>query len=161
MESTARNLRSGVICSSARFGGEEVCSLSQKWDEHARNLVRKQKLNPFTGQSSECCRQVWVKGTSEYAQPVGKTAERRKKANNHIDQQIDLLCYVIRSIGEPDDVRGGLSVTFGDLFQRYTRISSTLVGILIRARKRNIVHFVGEMLWQRRDDDVIITLLDY
>uniref|UniRef100_H2ZAZ8 Costars domain-containing protein n=1 Tax=Ciona savignyi TaxID=51511 RepID=H2ZAZ8_CIOSA len=150
----------GVICNNARFGVQEVSSLSQKWDDHAKELVRKQKLTPFSGQRSQNCRQVWIKGSEEYAQPIGKTAERRKKANNHIDEQIDLLCYVMRSIGEPDDVRGGLSVTFGDLFQRYTRISSTLVGILIRARKRNLVEFIGEMLWQRRDDDVIITLLD-
>lgn len=31
--------------------------------------------------------------------------------------------------------------------------------MLLRARKQNLVHFEGEMLFQRRDDDVIITLL--
>ena len=54
---------------------------------------------------------------------------------------------------------GTVSVSFGRLFERYTRISNKLVGMLLRARKQNLVHFEGEMLFQRRDDDVIITLL--
>ena len=52
-----------------------------------------------------------------------------------------------------------LCVTFGRLFERYTRISNKVVGMLLRARKQNLVHFEGEMLFQRRDDGVIITLL--
>ena len=31
--------------------------------------------------------------------------------------------------------------------------------MLLRARKQNLVDFEGEMLFQRRDDNVVITLL--
>lgn len=34
-----------------------------------------------------------------------------------------------------------------------------VVGMLLRARKHRMVDFEGEMLYQRRDEDVIITLL--
>lgn len=44
---------------------------------------------------------------------------------------------------------------------RYTRISSNLVGMLIRARRRNLVNFEGEMLWQRRDDQVPIIVCEW
>lgn len=46
-----------------------------------------------------------------------------------------------------------------DLFDRYIRISDKVVGILMRARKHGLVDFEGEMLWQGRDDHVVITLL--
>ena len=57
---------------------------------------------------------------------------------------------------QPD---GTVAVTFGRLFERYTRISNKVVGMLLRARKQNLVDFEGEMLFQRRDDNVVITLL--
>ena len=41
----------------------------------------------------------------------------------------------------------------------YKVISNKLVGILLRARKYDLVKFEGEMLYQRKDDDVVITLL--
>ena len=34
-----------------------------------------------------------------------------------------------------------------------------VVGILLRARRHGLVKFEGEMLFQRRDDDVTITLV--
>ena len=37
--------------------------------------------------------------------------------------------------------------------QMYNRINDKLVGLLIRARKRDLVHFEGEMLYQNRDDE--------
>uniref|UniRef100_A0A672MK88 Actin-binding Rho-activating protein-like n=1 Tax=Sinocyclocheilus grahami TaxID=75366 RepID=A0A672MK88_SINGR len=54
---------------------------------------------------------------------------------------------------------GRVSVRFGMLFERYVTISNKLVGVLLRARKQGLVHFEGEMLWQGRDDGVLITLL--
>lgn len=38
-------------------------------------------------------------------------------------------------------------------------ISDKCVGILLRARKHGFVYFDGEMLYQRRDDNVIIKLI--
>ena len=39
------------------------------------------------------------------------------------------------------------------------RISNKLVGVLLRARKHGLVHFEGETLFQRRDDNVPVSLL--
>lgn len=96
----------------------------------------------------------------EYGRPVAgsKTETRGRFAGAHISQEVKDLCKVILQMGDeqPD---GTVSVTFGRLFERYTRISNKLVGMLLRARKQSLVHFEGEMLFQRRDDDVIITLI--
>lgn len=96
----------------------------------------------------------------EYGRPVAgfKTETRGRFAGAHISQEVKQLCQIILQMGEeqPD---GTFSVTFRRLFDRYTRISNKVVGMLLRARKQNLVHFEGEMLFQRRDDDVIITLL--
>ena len=96
----------------------------------------------------------------EYGRPVAgsKTETRGRFAGAHISQEVKQLCQIILQMGEeqPD---GTFSVTFRRLFDRYTRISNKVVGMLLRARKQNLVHLEGEMLFQRRDDDVIITLL--
>ena len=96
----------------------------------------------------------------EYGWPVvgSKTEARGKYAGAHISKEVIGLCNVILRMGQeqPD---GTVTVTFGRLFERYTRISNKVVGMLLRARKQNLVHFEGEMLFQRRDDDVVITLL--
>lgn len=96
----------------------------------------------------------------EYGRPVAgsKTETRGRFAGAHISQEVKQLCQIILQMGEeqPD---GTFSVTFRRLFDRYTRISNKVVGMLLRARKQNLVHFEGEVLFQRRDDDVIITLL--
>ena len=96
----------------------------------------------------------------EYGRPVAgsKTETRGRFAGAHISQEVKQLCQIILQMGEeqPD---GTSTVTFRGLFDRYIRISIKVVGMLLRARKQNLVHFDGEMLFQRRDDDVIITLL--
>uniref|UniRef100_A0A8D0C7C0 Costars domain-containing protein n=1 Tax=Salvator merianae TaxID=96440 RepID=A0A8D0C7C0_SALMN len=55
---------------------------------------------------------------------------------------------------------GHVRITFKQLFDRYVTISNKVVGVLLRARKHGLVDFEGEMLWQGKDDDVIITLLE-
>ena len=44
--------------------------------------------------------------------------------------------------------------------QVYANISDTLVGILMRARKRRRVAFESDMLFQGVHDDVLISLLE-
>lgn len=39
------------------------------------------------------------------------------------------------------------------------KIQLKVVGMLLRARKHKLVHFEGEMLYQRRDERVPVTLL--
>lgn len=44
------------------------------------------------------------------------------------------MCFIIRTMADLDP-DGYTRVTFGDLFDRYVRISYKVVGILMRARK--------------------------
>lgn len=95
-----------------------------------------------------------------YGRPMAgsRTEFRGKQAGIHISNEVVALCRTIYELGmqQPD---GSVGVPFGLLFEAYTKISSKLVGMLLRARRQNLVAFEGEMLYQRRDDDVIIRLL--
>merc|ERR1712029_250615 len=68
------------------------------------------------------------------------------------------LCAVIEDNGMRVD-ENRTTITFGRLFDIYTVISNKVVGVLLRARKYGFVDFQGETLFQRRDDETIITLL--
>uniref|UniRef100_A0A8C9VH11 Si:dkey-29b11.3 n=1 Tax=Scleropages formosus TaxID=113540 RepID=A0A8C9VH11_SCLFO len=68
------------------------------------------------------------------------------------------LCGIIRDVGRSCE-DGSVIVEFGRLFERYVTISNKVVGVLLRARRQGLVRFQGEMLWQGRDDQVVITLL--
>uniref|UniRef100_A0A3Q3WJ30 Actin-binding Rho-activating protein n=1 Tax=Mola mola TaxID=94237 RepID=A0A3Q3WJ30_MOLML len=139
-----------------------VGNLKSRWQNWASDRTVSQKLNPFSEyfdyQYSMSLR--LQKGQEGYGHPKEgtKTAERAKRAEQHIHREIDDMCYVIRTMVDPDP-DGKTRVTFGQLFDRYVRISDKVVGILMRARKHGKVAFEGEMLWQGQDDGVIITLL--
>lgn len=65
---------------------------------------------------------------------------------------------MIEEHGTP--IEDGLAeIKFGELFRLYQVISNKVVGVLIRARKHGFVEFEGEMLYQKRDDHVIIKLV--
>ncbi|KAF7665287.1 hypothetical protein LDENG_00148420 [Lucifuga dentata] len=140
-----------------------VGNLKSRWQSWASEHNITQKLNPFSDyfdyDYSMSLR--LQKGQDGYGRPKegSKTAERAKRAEQHIHQEIDDLCFVIRTMADPDPDRK-TRVTFGQLFDRYVRISDKVVGILMRARKHGKVAFEGEMLWQGQDDAVIITLLE-
>lgn len=56
---------------------------------------------------------------------------------------------------------GVVEVTFGELFARYADVSDTLVGILARAKKRDLLKYEGQgghLLFQGKHDAVVITL---
>ncbi|XP_037549020.1 actin binding Rho activating protein b [Nematolebias whitei] len=139
-----------------------VGNLKSRWQNWAVEHTVTQKLNPFSEyfdyDYSMSLR--LQKGQEGYGRPKEgtKTAERAKRAEQHIHREIDDMCYVIRTLADPDP-DGKTRVTFGQLFDRYVRISDKVVGILMRARKHGKVAFEGEMLWQGQDDGVIITLL--
>lgn len=96
---------------------------------------------------------------SEYGTPVAgsKTEQRGKMAHQRINKEIVELAEIIEQYGHRNS-NGKCSITFGELFSIYVRISNKLVGVLLRARKYHIVDFPGETLFQRRDDDVEIIL---
>ncbi|XP_070703073.1 actin binding Rho activating protein b [Pempheris klunzingeri] len=139
-----------------------VGNLKSRWQNWASEHTVNQKLNPFSEyfdyDYSMSLR--LQKGQEGYGRPKEgtQTAERAKRAEQHIHREIDDMCYVIRTMTDPDP-DGKTRVTFGQLFDRYVRISDKVVGILMRARKHGKVAFEGEMLWQGQDDGVIITLL--
>nr|XP_023667582.1 actin-binding Rho-activating protein [Paramormyrops kingsleyae] len=139
-----------------------VGNLANKWQNWASQHEINQKLNPF---SDEFDYQLSMstrlhKGQEGYGRPKegSMTAERAKRAEAHIHREIDDMCFIIRTMTEPG-ADGRIRVTFGELFDRYVRISDKVVGILMRARKHSKVAFEGEMLWQGQDDHVVITLL--
>lgn len=68
------------------------------------------------------------------------------------------MCSVIEEHGTPL-ADGTVEIKFGEMFRLYQVISNKVVGVLIRARKHGFVEFEGEMLYQRRDDNVIIKLI--
>ncbi|XP_040909531.1 actin binding Rho activating protein b [Toxotes jaculatrix] len=139
-----------------------VGNLKSRWQNWASEHNVNQKLNPFSEyfdyDYSMSLR--LQKGQDGYGRPKEgtKTAERAKRAEQHIHREIADMCYVIRTMADPDP-DGKTRITFGQLFDRYVRISDKVVGILMRARKHGKVAFEGEMLWQGQDDGVIITLL--
>ncbi|NWS73533.1 ABRA protein, partial [Crotophaga sulcirostris] len=139
-----------------------VNSLKDRWQEWADQHIITQKLNPFSEEfDHELAMSTRLhKGDEGYGHPKEgtKTAERAKRAEAHIHREIRDMCFIIESMAKPRP-DGKIQVTFGELFERYVRISDKVVGILMRARKHGLVHFEGEMLWQGRDDNVIITLL--
>lgn len=88
-----------------------------------------------------------------------KSAERVTQANNWVKSEIDkLLEIIIENAEAQDPVTGYMNISFGKLFNLYQDISNTLVGILMRARKRKLIAYEGEMLYQGADDDVIISV---
>ncbi|NWH78796.1 ABRA protein, partial [Piaya cayana] len=139
-----------------------VNSLKDRWQEWADQHILTQKLNPFSEEfDHELAMSTRLhKGDEGYGRPKDgtKTAERAKRAEAHIHREIRDMCFIIESMAKPRP-DGKIQVTFGELFERYVRISDKVVGILMRARKHGLVDFEGEMLWQGRDDNVIITLL--
>lgn len=139
-----------------------VGNLKSRWQNWASEHTISQKLNPFSEDFDyEYSMSTRLRrGEEGYGRPKegSKTAERAKRAEKHIHREIDDMCFVIRTMADPDP-DGCTRVTFGELFDRYVRISDKVVGILMRARKHGKVAFEGEMLWQGQDDDVIITLL--
>lgn len=74
---------------------------------------------------------------------------RGRKANAHILKEILELCEIISHEGTPcQDQPDVIGITFGDIFNIYTNISSKCVGLLLRARKQKYLEFEGECLFQ-------------
>ncbi|BET02477.1 actin-Hypothetical protein Rho activating protein [Nesidiocoris tenuis] len=144
------------------------------FNTHANHHQEMQTLNPFSGRFESGGRSPSPRpGQEGYGKPVAgsKTEERGIRAKNHINREILELCIFIHDMGTyqmkqrkgdpdyediPDD--GTVVVSFGDLFEVYSRINDKLVGLLIAAKKKGLVYFEPEILFQRRDDNVLIAL---
>uniref|UniRef100_A0A1B0FDR1 Costars domain-containing protein n=1 Tax=Glossina morsitans morsitans TaxID=37546 RepID=A0A1B0FDR1_GLOMM len=139
-------------------------SLSSKvamFNNQVQQHKQSQLLNPFSQSDGRASpRPTFSK--EEYGKPLaGSLTEMRgHKANIHVLKEMLELCQIISSEGYPvQDDAGMRVIPFGELFNIYNYISDKVVGILLRARKHKLVDFEGEMLYQRRDDDVPIFLL--
>ena len=145
-----------------------VKGLKENWQKWSDEHQEYQKHNPFSHNTRPTV-VVPQRGQDNYGKPLqgSLTEQRGKDAHTHISREVQELCEVIRNIGELRDGDGsvssggekGIAVEFGKLFEHYVAISNKLVGILLRARKQGLVNFEGEMLWQGKDDHVVITLL--
>ncbi len=91
-----------------------------------------------------------------------KTDNRGKAAAQLLQNEIKMLVEIMLKYGTAAEQDGKpvVQMSFKELFELYKVISNKVVGLLIRARKYKLVAFEGEMLYQGRDDAVVITLLD-
>lgn len=130
------------------------------WEQRADENMQKQLINPFCNWDQACERPKLSKDDVNYGRPVegSLTEYRGMKAHKHISKEIAELCQIIADLGtaQPD---GTCTISFGELFDTYITISNKLVGILVRARRQNLLTFEGEMLYQRQDEAVIVTLI--
>ncbi|XP_068996191.1 actin-binding Rho-activating protein [Embiotoca jacksoni] len=140
-----------------------VKGLKENWQKWSNEHQEYQKHNPFS-HDTRASVVVPQRGRDDYGRPLqgSMTEQRGKDAHSHISREVQELCEVIKNIGEPRDKDGDrkvITVEFAKLFEHYVTISNKLVGTLLRARKQRLVEFEGEMLWQGKDDHVVITLL--
>ncbi|KAK8379925.1 hypothetical protein O3P69_019743 [Scylla paramamosain] len=145
------------------FALRHCSSLQEKKQQFADSAAKhseKMSKNPFSGGFKTNAASRLAKDDPNYGRPVAgsKTERRGKNAARHVNAEVVFLCDMIHQEGIqlPD---GTAVIAFGELFQIYTRISNKLVGMLLRARKYNLLTFEGETLFQRRDDHVPIKLL--
>merc|ERR1719412_1413191 len=89
--------------------------------------------------------------------PGSKSEARAKKYNESCMREILQLCGLIAEKGFTDE-GGQRAILFGDLFEIYRFISDKCCGLLLRARRYKLLSFVGEMLFQGRDDKTVITM---
>uniref|UniRef100_T1JD57 Costars domain-containing protein n=1 Tax=Strigamia maritima TaxID=126957 RepID=T1JD57_STRMM len=143
------------------YGSSGLSSRVALFNKTATEHTEKQLKNPFSNWTGASHTKALSKDDVNYGRPVqgSKTEYRGKKAGELISSEIQTLCQMIWEFGSQND-DGTAAISFGELFQIYTRISNKVVGILLRARRNGLLHFEGEMLYQRRDDDVIISLLE-
>uniref|UniRef100_G1NIE6 Costars domain-containing protein n=2 Tax=Meleagris gallopavo TaxID=9103 RepID=G1NIE6_MELGA len=103
-----------------------VSSLKNRWQEWADQHIITQKLNPFSEDFDHklAMSTRLHKGDEGYGRPKEgtKTAERAKRAEAHIHREIRDLCFIIKTMAKPRR-DGKIQVTFGELFERYVRIS--------------------------------------
>ena len=92
--------------------------------------------------------------------PGSLTEFRGMKANIQVYQEMIDLCAIIETEGSPVEGEPELrQILFGELFQIYVHINDKVVGLLLRARKHELLTFEGEVLFQKFHDDVPIYLL--
>ena len=131
------------------------------WNKRAGDHKSEQESNPFSGSGSGGGSQKLSRKDPNYgkAKEGSKTAQRAKQARAWVEKEVNKLVGVIKDLGHPDD-EGFPCIEFGPLFIAYQDISDTLVGILMRAKKRKRLRYQGDMLFQGCHNHVVITLTE-
>lgn len=129
------------------------------WVNKQKQHEEKQALNPFSEHFDKSKVITMDKNDPNYGRPPedSLTAARARAGEARLMQEIVDVCHVIFVQGTKMG-DGTAAITFGQLFQIYNSINDKVVGLLLRARKKGLLTFEGEMLFQRRDDDKWIEL---
>lgn len=165
MDLEEENILHGDEDGTGEVAGGSLSSRIAKWKHVEDEHKHKQLINPFSEWAGSSTRTKLDKDDPNYARPVegSMTAIRGQKAGERISGEIKQLVGIMQQYGQrqaTDDGQVRYWIRFGKLFDVYSNISNKLVGILMRARKQGQIDFEGEMLWQRRDDHVIISMLE-
>jgi hypothetical protein len=137
-----------------------VDSKVDKFNQKVREQQKSQSENPFS--STFAKKNLKELKAEEYGRPkAGSLSEQRgKSANVHVYKEMLELCQIIHIEGKPSEADSKLrEIPFGELFDIYVGISNKVVGLLLRARKYDLLTFEGECLFQHFHDHVPIRLL--
>lgn len=142
-----------------KAGGGAAAAMAARFDAMNKVAAEEDRSNPFSKNFDGG--QKLKKGDAGYgrAKAGSVTEARAAKAQEWVETEIIKLLAVIKQHGETDS-SGKVTITFGKLFDTYADISDTLVGILMRARRRKQLTYAGDgMLFQGVHDAVIIEVL--
>ncbi|KAH8050311.1 hypothetical protein JL721_11395 [Aureococcus anophagefferens] len=129
------------------------------WAKRIADGREEQKTNVFSKHYVAGAGAAPGKGADYGRPPPGSETEKRwQRGKAWVDEQIAGLIKVIRDIGDTDAATGTTTVKFGALFYTYADISDSLVGIMMRAKKRKRLYYEGDMLFQGSSDNVIVSV---
>ncbi|RZF42185.1 hypothetical protein LSTR_LSTR004334 [Laodelphax striatellus] len=138
--------------------GDRLADKVSKFNSQINRHLESQQLNPFSGQFSR----------SPSPRPFAKDEYGKPLAGSMTEMRGEVDCVVwgtVKSTGNScinlilSLFQYSIIEVFLHFFQMYTKISNKVVGLLLAAKKRGLVYFEGEMLFQRRDDNVLIALI--
>ncbi|CAH0687869.1 unnamed protein product [Spodoptera exigua] len=150
-----------------RSRSSSLTDLISAFDTKAQAHSDLQKVTAFSGSFDKNHKPTFSK--DEYGKPIpgSMTEFRGAEAQARVCTEMKELCEIINEYGKtpcksllPPELKNVTKViSFGELFTIYTVISDKLVGLLLRTRKHHLTYFEGEVLFQKRDDDVPIFLM--
>ncbi|XP_072938060.1 actin-binding Rho-activating protein-like [Epargyreus clarus] len=150
-----------------RSRSSSLTDLISAFDTKAQSHTELQKITAFSGHFDKNQKPTFSKEEYGKPKPGSMTEYRGAEAQARVCTEMKELCEIINEYGKPPckgllppELKSATKViSFGELFTIYTVISDKLVGILLRTRKHQLTYFEGEVLFQKRDDDVPVFLM--
>lgn len=141
-----------------RRSGGKAQQLATMFDEQAKVVAEAALNDPFSASFAGGTLRP-KRGDRDYgtAKRGSLTEARAVQAQQWVEAEVAKLLVVIEQHGTRDAASGHTTISFGELFDVYASISDTLVGILMRGRKRGVLTFEADMLFQGVHDSVPIT----